>query len=97
MTKANDLIDRVSKNLGVPPETLIKGGVKEYLKAKLRVAKTEAHEIETRYNVKTPEELEEKIKKGSVEEHPAWETLIQYENILQQTQKIQKEIDSIPN
>ena len=85
------------QNLGVPPEKLIRGGVKEYLKAKLREAKTEAHEIETKYNVKTSEELEEKIRKGAVEEHPAWEALIQYENILKRTQKIQKEVDSIPS
>ena len=45
----------------------------------------------------TPDELEDKIKKGAVEEHPAWETIIQVENLLKQGQKIQKEIGGIPN
>jgi hypothetical protein len=44
----------VSKSLGVSPETLIRGEVKEYLKAKLRASETEAHEIELGTTSKPP-------------------------------------------
>ena len=95
MTETNDLVERVSKSLGVSPDTLVAGGVKEYLRTKLRAARAETHDIETRYKVKTPEELLDKIKKGTVEEHPTWEDLIIYENLLKQTEKIQRELDQI--
>jgi len=97
MTETNELVERVSKTLGVPPDTLVAGGVKEYLRAKIRAARAEIYEIETRYHVKAPHELEEKIKQGSVEEHPSWEDLILYENLLEQTEKIQQELSSIPS
>lgn len=96
MTETNELVERVSKTLGVPPDTLVAGGVKEYLRAKIRAARAEIHDIETRYQIKAPHELEEKIKQGSVEKHPAWEDLILYENLLEQTEKIQQELSSIP-
>jgi len=95
MTETNELVERVSKNLGVPPDTLVTGSIKEYLKAKLRAARAETHEIKVMYNVKTPEELHEKIKTGTVDEHPAWENLILYENLQSQTIKIQRELDQI--
>lgn len=52
--------------------------------------------METRYNVKSPRELEEKIREGSAEEHPTWEDLIQYENLVEHADKIRRELDSMP-
>jgi len=96
MTETSELIDGVSKSLGVPPDALVAGGVKEYLRARLRAAKADIHNIENRYRVRSPDELEEKIRKGSVDEHPACEDLIQYENLVEHAEKIRKELSSIP-
>jgi len=38
-------------------------------------------EILKRYNVNSAKELEEKIRKGEINEHPAWEDLIMLENL----------------
>ena len=95
MTETDQLIERVSKSLGVPPDKLVTGGVKEYLKTMLRATRAETHEIETRYRVKTPKELEEKIRQGQVEEHPTWEDLIQYENLIQQAIKLEQELHTL--
>ena len=95
MTETSELVDRVSKSLGVPPAELIAGGVEMYLRHRLRTAQAEIHDIQTRYKVGSPRELEEKIREGSVEEHPTWETLIQYENLFEQTEKIRHELDSM--
>jgi hypothetical protein len=95
MTETSQLIERISKTLGVTPDTLVTGGVKEYLKTMLRATKAETHELETRYQVKTPQELEEKIRQGQADEHPAWEDLIQYENLVQHTKKLEKELNSL--
>ncbi|MFH2110705.1 MAG: hypothetical protein ABIJ47_05525 [Candidatus Bathyarchaeota archaeon] len=96
MTETSELVDRVSKSLGVPPEELVAGGVKMYLRARLRMIQAELKDVENRYRVRSPCELEEKIKKGSVEEHPTWEDLIQYENLVEQAEKIRRELDSMP-
>ena len=96
MTETSELVDRVSKSLGVPPDALVASGVREYLKARLRAARAEIHDLETRYGVGSPKELEEKIGKGAVGEHPAWEDLIQYENLVEHAEKIRKELGSIP-
>ena len=96
MTETSELVDRVSKSLGVPPGELVTGGIKMYLRSRLRAAQAEIHDTETKYNVKSPRELEEKIKEGSVEEHPTWEDLIQYENLVEHADKIRRELDSIP-
>jgi hypothetical protein len=96
MTETSHLIERVSKSLGVPPDALVAGGVKEYLRARLRAAKSEIHDLETKYGVGSPHELADKIKKGTVDEHPAWEDLIQYENLVEHAEKLRKELGSIP-
>ena len=96
MTETSELVDRVSKSLGVPPGELVAGGVKMYLRSRLRAAQAEIHDMETTYRVKSPRELEEKIKEGSSEEHPTWEDLIQYENLVEHADKIRRELDSIP-
>jgi hypothetical protein len=88
-------VERVSKSLGVTPEALISSGVEEYLKTRLRIIQTEIHELETKYEVNKPAELEERIKQGKIEEHPTWEDLIHYENLIDRAEKIRQELDKI--
>ena len=95
MTETSQLVERVSKTLGVTPETLISNGIEEYLKTRLRIIQTEIHEIETKYKVSKPAELEEQIKQGKIEEHPTWENLIHYENLTQRAEKIKQELTKI--
>ena len=54
MTESDELIERVSKTLGLPPEKLLSGSLKEYLKSRLRATRAEIHEIETKYDIKNP-------------------------------------------
>ena len=95
MTESSQLKEKVSKSLGVFPDELVERSLREYLKAKLRTARAEIHEIEARYGVKKPDELEHRIREGAVEEHPAWEELIEYENMLNQVKKIQRELEDV--
>ncbi len=95
MTDTNQLVERVSKTLGVAPETLISNGIEEYLKTRHRIIQTEIHELETKYNVNKPTELEEQIKQGKISEHPTWEDLIHYENLTERAEKIKQELEKI--
>jgi len=90
-----ELVDRVSKALGVSRDELVKRGVAEFLQAQLRACLAELHELEVRYGVKGSKELEGKIRGGFVDEHPAWEDLIVLENLEERAGKIQRELNAL--
>ncbi|MGD0203427.1 MAG: hypothetical protein ABSC20_05925 [Candidatus Bathyarchaeia archaeon] len=91
MAENEAMVERISKVLGVPPKELVKKGLEELLQAQLRACFAEIAEIKNRYDVKSASELEGKIAKGSVQEHPAWEDLILLENLEERAKKIKKE------
>ena len=95
MAETGIIVKRVSKALGVPPDELVRKGVKEFLEAQLRVCYAEIHELEVRYKAKSADELREKIGKGVVAEHPGWEDLIVLENLEERAEKIRKELRNL--
>ena len=92
MVEATAIVERVSKALGVSPDELVRKGVEEFLQAQLRACSAEIRELEARYGAKSASELKEKISKGIVREHPAWEDLIVLENLEERAKKISKEL-----
>jgi len=95
MVEAAVIVERVAKALGVPPDELVKKGVKEFLEAQLRACYAEVRELEVRYGVGSARELEEKIRGGVVEEHPAWEDLIVLENLEERAERIRRELETV--
>ena len=95
MVETTVIVERVSKALGVPPDELVRKGVEGFLEAQLRACSAEIYEVKGRYGVKSAGELEEKIREGVIEEHPAWEDLIVLENLEGRAEKIRKEIKAL--
>ena len=95
MVETAVIVERISKALGVPPDELVKKGVEEFLEVQLRSCFAEIRELEARYGVRSAGELEEKIRDGVVEEHPAWEDLIVLENLEERAEKIREELKSV--
>lgn len=95
MSDNTAIIERVSKVLGVPQKDLVRKGLEGLLQSQLRTCSAEINELKTKYNVKTKTELEKKIEKGTVEEHPAWEDLILLENLEERIRKIRKELAAL--
>jgi len=95
MVETTAIVERVSKALGVPPDELVRKGIEEFLEAQLRACFAEIREVEARYGVKSAGELEEKIRKGIIKEHPAWEDLIVLENLEERAEKIRKELRAL--
>lgn len=89
------IVERLSKVLGVPPDELVRKGLEEFLEAQLRICYAEINEIKTRYDVKRAAELEKKIRKGDIAEHPTWEDLIVLENLEERAQMIRKELKAL--
>jgi len=66
-----------------------------YLNEKKKKYMEERLEILKRYNVDSAKELEEKIKKGEINEHPAWEDLITLENLEETIKDISDDIRNL--
>ena len=74
-----------------PNKELMRQRLERLLEAQLRICFAEIHEIKTRSEVKSAIELE-KIEKGDIAEHTAWEDLIVLENLEERAKKIRKEL-----
>lgn len=73
-------VEEMARELGLTPEELIHESLRTLLEEKIRFSRVEQLEILRRYEVQSREELEAKIKGGTIPEHPAWEDLINLEN-----------------
>lgn len=79
---------QIAKELNIVPEDLINNGTMAFLEKELRLAEADIADIRERYGVLSKEELEKKIKKGAIPAHPAWEDLIQWENLEEHKKRI---------
>jgi len=95
LVEAAELIDRVSRALGIPREEVVKKEVEELLQAQLRACFAEINELQLQYDVKGPKDLEDKIRRGFVPERPAWEDLIVLENLEDRAEKIKRELNAL--
>jgi hypothetical protein len=85
-------IEKIAKDLGVQVEKLLTESILAYLEKKKIGTMRSKLELTSKYNVTFAKELEEKIKRGEVEEHPAWEDLITLENLEQSLKEIESEL-----
>ena len=76
-----EIVERIATKEGIDKEKLIILSIISYLNEKKRKYMEERLEILKRYGVNSAKELEEKIRTGNVNEHPAWEDLITLENL----------------
>ena len=75
------LLSKLSKELEIPEKKILDESLNVFLDAELRNASAEILKIRKQFNVSNPKELKSKIEKGKIEEHPAWEQLIYWENL----------------
>lgn len=81
MPISKDVIKKVAKDIGVSVDELAASGLLAFLHEKRRKVMLDRLEILDRYNVASAVELENRIKNGEIDEHPAWEDLILLENL----------------
>ncbi len=88
----NSIINDVSKRYGISQETFIKEASINFLLEKKRQLLIELNQIMRKYKVKTINELEVLIKRKQIDEHPAWEDLIDCENLLNDLNQIDNDV-----
>ena len=70
----------------------VKDSLHSFLLEKKRKYKIELNQLLRKYNVTDAKELEYKIKEQKIEEHPAWEELIEIENLIAELKDIESDL-----
>lgn len=75
------LLSKLSKELELTEEKILDESIVVFLDKELRDASAEILKIKSQFKVASPKELKNKIEAGKIDEHPAWEQLIYWENL----------------
>lgn len=75
------LLSKLSKELEIPETKIVDESIHVFLEKELRDASAEILKIKAQFNITSAKALKGRIEKGEVEEHPAWEHLIYWENL----------------
>jgi len=88
-------VAHLSRDLGMTEEMLIREGIMEYIKSRIKACMRDRLEIMSRYQVLSLDEFEKKVQDGSIPEHPGWEDLITLENIENSIDKLKMELSHV--
>ena len=78
---AKSLLSELSKELEIPEKRILDESIHVFLEKELRDASAEILKIKAQFNISSAKELKGRIEKGELEEHPAWEQIIYWENL----------------
>ena len=84
----SSMIEEISRYTNTDKGTLITKGIRSFLKEKKKNIMLERLKLLSRYESRSSDELERKIKDGKIGEHPAWEDLIVVENLNAELERI---------
>ena len=82
-------LDQVAQTLQLSPEKLWRESLRAYLSRQQRVLQIDVADLQDRYGVATVTELAQRIERGEIYSHPAWEDLIEWENLLAHLERLE--------
>ena len=97
MGSSIEAVKHLSKDLGINEDILIREGIIEYIKSRIKSCMRDRLEIISRYKISSLDEFEKKVREGSIPEHPGWEDLIILENLENTIKKLKKELSHVGN
>lgn len=86
-TVAIDL-EQLSQALGIAPDTLQREALKAWVLGELARLDGEIAQMVVKYGARSPDEVEEKIRSGTLKGHPAWEDAIRWEGLEEHRSKL---------
>ena len=95
MGLTSPLYRKVSKILGVEEELLEREALRQYILSELRRVRLESKLIMARYGVSSIEELDEKIRRGELEETEVFEDLTRLDYLLDREDKLKKLLEEL--
>ncbi len=81
-------LEQVAETLQVSPEDLWRQSLDAYILREKRLVQLDIADVQDRYGVSSATELKRKIESGVIYSHPAWEDLIEWENLLAHIQRL---------
>jgi hypothetical protein len=93
--EANKTVEKLYKKYMATSDEFVKDSLESFLIEKRRKYRIELNQLLRKYNVKNAKELENKIKKRTIEEHPVWEDLIDIENLMKELKEIENDFAKI--
>jgi len=89
------VIDDVARFLGLDRASLLEKGVETLLLERRRKVLLERLQLLARYKTSSRSAIEEKLKEGTLTEHPTWEDLITLENLETELEKLDVHIRNL--
>lgn len=83
-------IEAVARVTGESEEEVMRRGLESYVSNEIRQCRARIKELKDEYEVDSPDELEEKIESGSIDEHPAWEAVIEWRNLMDRMESLEQ-------
>lgn len=81
-------LEEVAQELDKEPETLWRESLRAYISRELRLIHMDIIDLQDRYDVAEPDQLQARIESGEVYSHPAWEELIEWENLVRYQERL---------
>jgi len=74
-------VSHIVSELKVAPEVLQRRSLEAFIERERRLALLDVADLQDRYGVRSVAELEAKIEQREIYSHPAWEELIEWQNL----------------
>ncbi len=91
----NNVVREAETVLGMPKDLIFKESLKSFLMAKIEENNKIIQSLTEKHGVTGYLELEDKIKKGEVPGHPAWEDVILWEQLFKHNVKLHDIVQEI--
>jgi len=88
-------IEDLATKLNLSSDEILHQSLKAFLEKKLRELKSEIHQIHSKYGVSSVEGLEEKYKKGRIEEKDTWQDLQKLDHLEFKRDEIEKAVKDL--
>jgi hypothetical protein len=75
------IISNLSRLLGIPEGTLAREAADAWIFAKMAELDREIARLAAQYGARSPDDIERKIREGTIPGHPAWEDAIRWEGL----------------
>ena len=89
-------LEQVAETLQVSPEESLAAELGCLCGARERLAQLDIADFQDRYGVTSIAELRQKIESGATYSHPAWEDLIEWENLASHVQRSRPACATMP-
>lgn len=90
-----NILSKVAEELQIPEKDLILKGLYSYLERQLRAVQAEIFEITSRHNVSNVEDMDERYRKGTLEEADSWRDLQRLDHLEYKRDRLQKYLESL--